>query len=175
MSKDLQDEPLSLIDGAIVREKGTDKLYKVIVAEDDFLSYPHSTSVTLTDGEGNVSYHDINTLELVTDKQDILKVKPTVNHELTNHEVDECMEKIEALIKHLVQKYQTYEIGKKLSLKIYAECFGGDRGVLIEHTATVNYDESMTSDNLEESFVIALERYRETENNKPKEIMFHET
>ena len=167
MSK-LNDHPLSLVDGALVIDKdlfdvtGIKKFFKVVINtdEDDFLSYPHSTSVRLLDKDDNIVYYELDHLELVTDEQ---------------IELESAMVTIERLIKHCVMKFQEHDIGKKLSLVIKAECFGGDRGITVEHIATVDYDHSVISKDLEDSLDIAIERYEENENLKPKEIKFDGT
>ena len=182
MSK-LNDHPLSLDDGALVIDKdlfdvtGIKKFFKVVINtdEDDFLSYPHSTSVRLLDKDDNIVYYELDHLELVTDEQIELEKKEVTDHKLSETEVASAMVTIERLIKHCVMKFQEHDIRNKLSLVIKAECFGGDRGITVEHIATVDYDHSVISKDLEDSLDIAIERYEENENLKPKEIMFDGT
>ena len=106
MSK-LNDHPLSLVDGALVIDKdlfdvtGIKKFFKVVINtdEDDFLSYPHSTSVRLLDKDDNIVYYELDHLELVTDEQIELEKKEVTDVDVKLEDVDMVINEVLGKIK----------------------------------------------------------------------------
>ena len=172
------DMPLSLVDGSLVVRKdtvdpsGMRMVYQVVIDTDaDFLSYPHTTSVKLKDKDNTVIYSHVDDLETVTDEITELPKNKSPDFALEKgRTLKDVYKDIENLFAQMYQYYESQDVGKCIELRITATGYSGDKNLEIKHICSTGYDGDVITNELDKSVKIAISRYKENEDNKPKEL-----
>ncbi len=177
----LNDEPLDLVDGAIVfdretfEETGSKTYFRVVIEPDDFLSYPDTTSVKVVDTNDKEFYKDLDTLTLVTQELNELDLHDMPDFSISEEELNDLSDNLEKLFVKAFVEYEDAEISDKLYLRIETEGYNGAKGLTIQHKAHIGYDQDwVVSDDLITSVRIAIKRFKEDNDLKPQELLFYD-
>ena len=150
----------------LITESGTAPIVQVI--EDEF---DGAVQIATTDDLDIGNYVSADDYELVAERLEECIPEPVPNF-TPSHSVDQIHEELEMLIVQLVQYHQASEVAGALHIRIEADSYGNDDNVTVEYGAYIGGGETVITRRLDRSVELAIDRAKENEENKPKEIAF---